>query len=100
VKGAITDDFAQSVIEIHAGRERQVHAMRAQLRGHEPSHRAREREALSRIDIELVPDAPRRRQQRKLRTEPLHPPAFLVHGDDERGRTDRMDVAHQLRQLL
>ena len=30
------------------------------------------------IEVEFVADAARRRQQRELGAEPLHPPAFLV----------------------
>ena len=43
---AIADDLADAVVEIDAGRERQVDAVRAQLGGHEPAHGAREREAV------------------------------------------------------
>ena len=78
MKGAIADDLAHAVVEIDAGRERQIHAMRAQLGGHEPAHGARQREAMPGIEVEFVADAARRRQQREVRAEALHAPAFLV----------------------
>ena len=43
MKRAIADDFAHAVVEIDAGRERQIDAVGAQLGGHEPAHGARQR---------------------------------------------------------
>ena len=86
VECAIADDLADAVVEIDTRCKGQIDAMRAQLGGHEPAHRARERESVLRVEVVLVADAPRRRQQRELGTEALHAPAFLVDGDDQRGR--------------
>ena len=75
---AIADDLAHAVVEIDAGREGQIHAVRAQLGGHEPAHGTRQRQALPGVEVEFVADAPRRRQRRESRAEALHAPAFLV----------------------
>ena len=42
------------------------------------------RDAGARVEVELVPDAPRRRQPREARAEALYAPALLVHRDDQR----------------
>ena len=100
VERAVADDFADAVVEIHAGRERQVHAMRAQLGGHQPAHGAGQLQTLFGVEVIGMTDAPRRRQQRELRTEALHAPALLVHGHDQRRVAHRVDIGHQLAQLL
>src|SRR5690349_11488208 len=97
---AVADDFAHAEIEIDARRERQVDAMRAEFGRHEPAHRARERHALLRIDVEFMTDAAQGRQGREAGAEPLNAAAFLVHGHDERRRTDGMDVGDQPGELV
>jgi hypothetical protein len=52
------------------------------------------------IGIVEPPDQALRRQFRKTVAETLHPPAFLVHRDEQRRRAHRPDVAHQLLELL
>ena len=53
----------------------------------------------ARLQVELVPDAARRRQAREALAEALHAPALLVHRDDQRRGACGVDVRHQRTQL-
>ncbi len=100
MKGAIADGFVDAVIEIGHRREAQVDAEGAQLRGHQPASRAREFESRLVIGIELMADEARRGQCREPLAKALHPATLVIHGDDQRGRSDRLNVGDQARQLL
>src|SRR6187549_2764090 len=100
VERAVADDFADAIVEIHARRERQVHAMRAQLGGHQPAHGPGQLQTLFGVEVIGMTDAPRRWQQRELGPEALHAPALLVHGHDQRRVARRVDIGDQLAQLL
>ncbi len=52
-----------------------------------------------RVEVVFLADAPERRQHRKLRPEALHPPAFVVDGDQQGRVRTRMDRGHEGREL-
>jgi hypothetical protein len=90
VESPLADDLAHAEIQVHTGREGDIHPVRPQFRGHEPAERARERDTCARIHIELVTDAACGRQKREPCTEALHAAALLVDRDDERRRAQRV----------
>ena len=61
VEGALPDGLVHPIVEVDAGGKGDVDPVRPQFRGHEPPKRAGQRHAGLWIEVELVPDAPRRR---------------------------------------
>ena len=100
VEGALTDHLAHPVVEVDAGRERQIDAVRSQLRRHQPTHLAGEREPGPRVRVMLVSDASRRRQTREALAETLHPAALVVDAHHQRRRARGVDVGDEPRELL
>ena len=97
---AVADHAADAVVDVDAGREGQVDAADAQFRRHQPAELAREREPFRTLHGKSTADVAQRRQARETLAETLHPPALLVHGDEERRRADRVDLRREARELL
>ena len=96
----VPDDLAHPVVEIDAGRERQIDAVCAQFRRHQPAELPRQRRPGLRVGIMFMADTAQRRQLGEPRAEALDPPAFVIDADDQRRRTHRMDIGDQPGQLL
>ena len=99
VEGPIADHAREAVVEIDAGREGKIEAAGQQFSSHQPAVAARQIEAGGTGQVELVPELPQRRKQRKPWPEALHPPAFLVGRHQQRRVAQRMNVGYQLREL-
>ncbi len=100
VQRAVTNCAADAVVDIHAGRERHIHADGTELRRHQPTEVAREGEPFGTTGRVAAPDFAQRRQPGESRLEALNAPAFLVHGHEQGRRADRVDLGGEARHLL
>src|ERR1700757_2865778 len=66
---------------------------------HSPAGLRGQREPGFGVGIELVPDAPCRRQDREAAAEALHPTAFVVDRDDEGWGTGGVDLGDESGEL-
>ncbi len=99
VQGAIADDLRQTAVEVDARREAQVDADRAQLCCHEPAAGAGRFERQVALLVVQPSQRTKRRQPEKRLTEPLHSPAFLIDGHEQRRLANCMNVGNELREL-
>ena len=95
----VADYRARAVIEIEHRREAEIHAVRAEL----PGDRAPDPRRLARgagdIAIPELAQRAHRRYRAEARAKPLHAAAFVIDGDEQRGRAQRPDLGGQCLQL-
>ena len=97
---AVADHLGETEVAVDAGREAHVDPDRAQLGRHEPTQRRRGfQRALLILVVEAAERAKRRQGEERL-AEALHAPAFVVDGDEQRRRADRVQVGDEVLELL
>ena len=89
VEGAIADDLAHPIIQVDAGRKAEIHAHGAQFGGHQPAHRLGQREPVAPVLIVAPAQEARGRKAGKSLAKALHPPAFVIHRDQQMRRAHR-----------
>ena len=82
-EGPISDDPAHATVQVEHRGEAEVHPHGAQLRGHEPTDALRRLAGALGLVAMQGPEAPRRRQAGEAGAETLHPPALLVHPNQQ-----------------
>ena len=82
MKRPVTDNLADTPVEINARCKTQIDTARPKFRCDEPASPAYDCERGIRIAVVLTPDHAHRRNRGEASPEPLHAPPFVVHSND------------------
>ncbi len=99
VERAVADHAALPVIHVQHRRETEVHAAGAQFRGQHIAGLLRQMARALRMRIPDFAELAHRRNLREALAEALHPPALVVHRDQQRRRAQRVDRGSELCKL-
>ncbi len=100
VKGPVTDDAADAPVEIHTGRKAQIDTTRPEFGGNQPAGLPGKRQRAIRVRAVLAADDAHRRNWRESVPEALHPPPFVVHGNDRCRAPESPHLVYQVGKLL
>ncbi len=100
VECAITDDLAQSKVQIDDRRETDVDADVSQFRGHQPTAGSRQFPPVIRVDIVFMAEPAGGRELAEAVAESLYAAPLLIHRDQQLRRAHRMQGGHELPQLI
>ena len=98
-ESAISDDAARAEVHVEHRGETEIDPVCPQLHRHDIARRFREDPRLSCAGIPALPEQAHRRDPGKALLKALHPPALMVHCDEQLGPAQSADLGRERAEL-